>query len=40
MKDDVEITLKQSRKVELIHLKQGILERIFDAVLSIISPLV
>lgn len=40
VKKDVLETIKKSRKVEPIYLSQGIAEKILDALLSIVSPLV
>lgn len=40
VKKDVLETIKKSRKVEPIYLSQGIIEKILDALLSIVSPLV
>lgn len=40
MKQDFLHTLKKCRKIELVFLKQGFLQRVFDAILSVIAPLV
>lgn len=40
MKQDFLRTLKKSRKIELSFLRQGIIQEIFDAILSVLAPLV
>ena len=40
IKEDVLKTIEKSKKIEQDDLKQGLLARLFDAILAIISPLV
>lgn len=40
MKEDFLQTLKKCRKIELFFLKQGFFQTVFDAILSVIAPLV
>ena len=40
MKQDFLDTLKKCKKIELVFLKQGLIQEVLDAVLSVMAPLV